>query len=41
MCKNKMLEAPIKKVDQMVFSPIKKGKGKSKRTLGEIIKRDF
>ena len=34
-------EAPVKKVDQMVFSPIRKGRGRSKRTLIEVIKRDF
>ena len=32
------LEAPIKKVDQMDFNPMKKGKGRPKRTLGEVIK---
>ena len=35
------LEAPVRKVDQMIFSPIRKGRGRPKRTLGEIIKRDL
>ena len=33
--------APIIKVDQMVFSPRKRSRGRPKKTLGEIIKRDF
>ena len=35
------LEAPVKKVDQMVFSSIRRGMERQKRTLGEIIERDF
>ena len=34
-------EAPVRKVNQMVFSPIKKGRGRPKKTLGEVIKRDI
>ena len=35
------LEASVRKVDQIVFSPIRKGRGRPKRTLGEVIKRDL
>ena len=35
------LEAPVRQVDQMVCSPIKKGRGRPRRTLEEVIKRDL
>ena len=35
------LEVLVRKVDQMVFRPIRKGRGRPRRTLEEIIKRDF
>ena len=35
------LEAPVRKVDQMIFSPVRRGRGRPKRTLGEVIKRDI
>ena len=35
------IEALVRKVDQMVFNPIRRGRGRPKRTLGEIIKRDL
>ena len=34
-------KAYVRKVDQMIFNPLKKGKGRPKKTLGEIIQRDF
>ena len=34
-------QAPIKKVNQMIFSPIKKGKRRPKKTLEEVIKGDL
>ena len=37
----RLLEALIRKVDQMIFSSIRKGRERPKRTLGEIIKRDL
>ena len=34
-------KTPVQKVDQMVFSIVMRGRGKPKRTLGEIIIRDL
>ena len=34
-------EIPVQKVDQMVFSPMKRGRERPKRTLREIIRRDL
>jgi len=33
------LEAPVRQVDQMVCNPIKKGRGRPRRTLGDMVKR--
>ena len=35
------LEAPVRKIDQIVFSLIKRGKGKPKKTLRDVIKRNL
>ena len=35
------LEAPVRRVDQMVFSPIRRRRGRPQRTLGEVIRRDL
>ena len=35
------LGALVRKVDQVVFNPMRRGRGRLKRTLGEIIKRDL
>ena len=37
----RVLEASIRKVDQNVFSLIMRGRGKPKKTLGDVIKRSF
>ena len=37
----RLTEALMRKVDQMVFNPMRRNKGRPKRTLGEIIKRDL
>ena len=34
-------KAPVRKVDQMVFNFIRKGRGRLKMILGEVIKRDL
>ena len=35
------LEAPVRRVDCMSFSPVKRGRGRPKRTLGDLIKHDL
>ena len=35
------LEALVRKVDQKIFSPIKRDKGRPKWTLREVIKKDL
>ena len=35
------IEVPVRKVDQMIFNPVRRDRGKPKRILGEIIKRDL
>lgn len=35
------LEAPVRRVDNMFFSPVKRGRGRPKRTLGELIRHDL
>ena len=34
-------DAPMQKIDQMVFSPVRRGRGRLQRTLGEIIRRNL
>ena len=34
-------KALVRKVNQMVFSLMRKGRGRPKKTLGEVIKRDI
>ena len=36
-----LLEAPVRRVDHIGLSPIKRGRGRPIKTLEEIIKRDF
>ena len=36
-----LLEVSVRKVDKMIFSPVKRGRGRLKRTLEEVVKRDF
>ena len=31
----------MRKVDQIIFNPMKRGRRRPKRTLGEVIKRDL
>ena len=35
------LRAPVKKIDQMIFSSMRRDRGRSKTILGEVIKRDI
>ena len=35
------LDEPVRTVDQMVWSPYKRGRGRPKRTLNDIIQRDL
>ena len=35
------LDEPVRIVDQMVWSPYKRGRGRPKRTLHELIQRDL
>ena len=35
------VEAPVRRVDCMSFSPVRRGRGRPKRTLGELIKQDL
>ena len=35
------LGAPIRKVDQIIFSSMRKGRRKSKRILGDVMKKDL
>ena len=35
------LEAPVRRVDGMTFSPLKRGRGRPQRTLKELIRQDL
>ena len=35
------LDAPVRRVDQIIRSPIKRGRGRPRRTLGELIEQDL
>ncbi len=37
----RLVDAPVRRVDQMDDSPIVRGRGRLRKTIGQVVKRDL